>query len=79
MYKIVDNSGKNSVNSYDSFDEYYGQPDDSRDLKICSEFGSGDPVDMESLRSRIENPKYVCRGCGRSSSEWSSICSPERL
>ena len=79
MYKIVDDGGKKFAKSFDSINDSYDQFDNSDDLKICSAYGSGDPVDLESLRSKIKNPKYVCSSCGRSTSEPSSLCSPETL
>jgi hypothetical protein len=79
MYKIVDKRDKNSVRSYDSLDDTYDPFDNPREQKICSTYGSGDSVELESVRSKIENPKYVCRSCGRSTSDSSSLCSPEEL
>ena len=79
MYKIMDDSVKKPVNSYDSFDELYDPIDNLHDLKICSVYGSGEPVDWESMKSKIKNPKYVCRSCGRSTLDASSLCSPEIL
>jgi hypothetical protein len=79
MYKIVGHSSEKISESYDSINDLHDQTDRSNDSKICSEFGSGELVDLQSLRSRIRNPEYVCSSCGRSASEKSSLCWPEAL
>jgi hypothetical protein len=79
MYKIVDDNVKSSANSFDSLDELYDLPDSSGYQKICSVYGSGDSVELESVRDKFENPQYVCRNCGRATSDSSSLCSPEKL
>jgi hypothetical protein len=79
MYRIVDDRRKSSVNSYDSINELVDRIDIPDDQKICSAYGTGNPVDWRSMRRKIQNPKYVCRSCGRSTSESSSLCSPEKL
>lgn len=79
MYKVEDDAGEKSADSYDSINDLHNQVDEISDSKICSEFGSGEPVDLKSLKSRIKNPEYVCSSCGRSASEKSSLCWPEDL
>ncbi len=79
MYKVEDDRGGNSVSSYDSINDSHDQIDNSIDLKICSDFGSGEPAGLETLKSKLRNPEFVCSSCGRSASEKSSLCWPETL
>jgi hypothetical protein len=79
MYKIEHEAAKKSANSYDSINDSQSQFGELGDSKICSEFGSGEPEDFKSLKSRIRNPDYVCSSCGRSASDKSSLCWPEDL
>jgi hypothetical protein len=79
MYRILKDIGENPVKFYDSLNDSHDQTDDVRDQKICSVYGSGNPVDFESMRSKIKDPKYACSSCGRSASEASSLCSPKEL
>lgn len=79
MYKVEEDSGKEPAGSYDSLNDSDDPIDSSNDLKICSEYGSGEPIDLESLKSRIKHPRYVCGSCGRSASDKFGLCSPENL
>ena len=79
MYKVEDDSHEHTVNSYDSINDSDDQSESWSDSKICSEFGSGEPVDFRSLKSKIKNAEYVCNSCGRSASDKSILCWPETL
>ena len=79
MYRVEDDSSENSVNSYDSINDSADQIDNLSESKICSEFGSGEPVDLKSLKRKLQNPEFVCSSCGRSTSDKSSLCWPETL
>ena len=79
MYRVEHDSVENSVNSYDSINDSNDQIDNLSDSKICSEFSSGEPVDLKPLKRRLKNPEFVCNSCGRSASEKSSLCWPETL
>ena len=79
MYKVEDEDRKHSVSSYDSINDSDDSTGGWSDSKICSEFGSGEPVDFGSLKRKIKNAEYVCNSCGRSSSDKSILCWPETL
>ena len=79
MYKIQENKHGRSDKSYDSINDSAEPFQDSSDAKICSVYGSGEDVDLKSLKRKIKNPEFVCSSCGRSAADSSSLCSPEEL
>lgn len=79
MYKVQDDSQEHTVSSYDSINDSDDQTESWGDSKFCSEFGSGELVNLGSLRSRIKKPEFVCNSCGRSASDKSILCWPENL
>ena len=79
MYKIQEDTQGRSAKSYDSISDSADRFQDSGNAKICSVYGSGERVDLKSIKEKIKNPEYVCSSCGRSASDSSSLCSPEEL
>ena len=79
MYKIEEERHGSSAKSYDSIDDSADRFQDYDGAKLCSAYGSEEPVDLKSIKRKIKNPEYVCSSCGRSASDSSSLCSPEEL
>lgn len=79
MYKIIDNQNGQGFDWEDSIEDPYEQADALNEPKICEEYESGKPADTQSVKRKVQNPKYFCSKCGRSTLESHDLCSPEVL
>ena len=47
--------------------------------KLCAMMYSPGGLDLRLLKSLINNPKYMCRECGRAASNEGNVCYPEKM
>jgi hypothetical protein len=48
--------------------------------KACKLFKKGmNKKEWKEYKATLENPKYVCKNCGRAASKAANICKPEKL
>jgi predicted amidophosphoribosyltransferase len=39
----------------------------------------GDQEDIENIKPLVNNPKYICKNCGRAANKAENLCAPEKL
>ncbi len=37
------------------------------------------PPDLEAIKARVRNPRFICRNCGRAAANEEDLCNPETL
>jgi len=53
---------------------------DEEEKKLCSIDDVGkDQSAFDSYKKLVEDPQYICKGCGRAARHESNLCSPERI
>ncbi len=49
------------------------------DNKLCTLSSSRHKVDLDLIKSLVQDSRYVCVGCGRTAADEENLCAPEEL
>lgn len=52
---------------------------DAHSEKMCSVTCCPCHIDIEKVKSRSDNPAYICKACGRVANSAEHLCEPESI